>query len=455
MQSTLGLIALPFVAALGYGQIWFGRQRTGFGSFFAANRAIGFWTAALSIPIAWLWSNTIILGPQKAYEGGIAPVLWLAGLNCVGLLSFAICAWQMNRVADPEIPTLTGYIEKRFGTDMVWVYTIGILGTSIYSVVAQLVGAFVLLNYVTGIDKSTLAMLLAPMMLILACARGVQSSFAGDMVKAGMIVLVLVVVLLVAYTAGIDVFDHAVSGVSQKPVDFFDYGMLRFFVIPLAISWISGGALDHQLYQRSRSFSPAAKNAAWVGILPFGVVVLIISSAGFFAPWNVMKGLDHQLAGFVAIQQWMPVMGGVFIIAVAAALLATGASALNASACTWAADIVKPLQPEWSPVMVSRVAMGLILVVCVGIALTGVTLLQLVLFIGAFRGALLFPTLLGLFTKKGLEHSRMFAVSIALTMITGTAVALLSGDPLWGGVVALTISAAVCFVELRRQAVSI
>lgn len=449
MQSFA--LALPLIAALGVAWAWFGRHKAGFDSFFAANRTIGFWAAVIAFPVCWTWANTFIIGPQKAYESGFAAVLWFAALNCVGLFVFAVCAWQMNRVADPSVPTLTGYIRERFGGDMVWVYTIVILGTSVYAVVGQLIGALVLLNYATGFSKVALIIGLAPMMLLIAYPRGVESSFAADMVKAFMIVIVLGVIAFVMEAAGKDVFVHTIQGIAQKPVDIWDPKLLRMFVLPLAISWIAGGALDHQLYQRSRSLAPSAKSAPWYGILPFGVVVLFISSVGFFAPWDVMQGLDHQLAGFVAIQHWFPVMGQVFIITVAAALLATGASALNASASTWAVDIVRPLKPGWSPLSVSRVAMALILILSVGLALSGVTLIQLVLFIGSFRGALLFPTLLGLFTKRRLEPSRLFALSIAMAMCTGPAVAYFTGDNLWGGVTALVLSAVACVFEWRRR----
>lgn len=454
------VLALPLVAMLGVAWVWFGRHTVEAKSFFNANKSIGFWVAVISFPVCWTWANTLIIGPQKAYEDGFAAVFWFAILNAVALFVFAVCMWRMFRVAGSDVSGFTGFVRERFGVEMTWVYTIGILGISVYAVVGQLIGALVLLNYATGLSKEVLIIMLAPSMLVLASWRGIESSFAADMVKAILIATVLVVIMFVMGDAGADTVVKASGGVAQKPPGLWDWSLLRPFVIPLAISWIAGGAVDNQLYQRGFSLDPldpSAKSAVWYGILPFGVVVFVISSVGLLAPIRAMmppvgKALDHQLAGLVAINTWMPMMGNVFIIMVASALLATGASALNASASSWARDIVEPIRPAWSVIAVSRVVMVLITTFSVWLALRGVTLVQMVLFIGSFRGALLFPTLLGLFTtKRRFKCSRLFAPSIVAAMCIGPAVAYFTGDNLWGGIVALTISGLACVVEWRRS----
>lgn len=446
MQSLL--LGAPCVAALALTVVWFGRRKADFGSYFAAHRSIGFSVAVVSFPVCWTWANTLIIGPQKAFQNGLATVAWFSVLNALALAVYALCDTQLRKVAKAHVPTLTGYMQERFGMPMVWVYSIGILGVSAYAVVGQLIGALVLLNYATGWDREMLVVLLAGMMFIIAYPRGIESSFSADMVKACTIGLVLMLAIFVIVEGRGSQGPLPGSGLT----DLLDPGLLRNFVIPLAISWIAGGAVDHQLYQRGRSLSASARTAPWHGILPFGILVFVISSVGFFAPKNTMQGLDPQLAGFVAIEFWVPRAGQAFIVMVAAALLATGASALNASASTWAVDIVRPMNPKLSPLTVSRIATAIIALGSAWLALSGITLVQMVLFIGSFRGALLFPTLYGLFVGKRVEPSPLFAGAIASAMCIGPIVAYASGDNLWGGVAALGLSGLACALELRRNA---
>ncbi len=470
MPSSV-LLGLPFFAAVAVAVSWFGRSKVSYDSFFAANRSIGahplgYFIAAISFPVCWTWANTLIIGPQKAYQDGLASVCWFAFLNALALVVFVLCASQMRKAAGAQVATLTGYISTRFHRDMVWVFTVGICGISVYAAAGQFIGTMVLLEYSLNLGTNATTSLLGMEvgvrtllvfglgagMFALAFMRGVESSFAADLVKALAIVVVLYAACLVFGRGADTEFLPHIGGIKHRSLSLFDWDtLLRPFVIPLAISWISGGALDHQLYQRARSLSPEAAAAPWWGIVPFGIVVFVISALGFFAPWDAMKGLDPQLAGFAAISRWAPALGEVFVVAIAAALLATGASALNAAASSWAVDIVHPLRPHWSRVTVSRVIMLLVLAFSIALALAGVTLLQMVLFIGAFRGALLFPTLLGLFSGKETTPSRVFAWQVGASMALGPLVAWGSGDPMWGGVSALAFSGLACIREWSRN----
>jgi Na+/proline symporter len=460
MQATL-LFGLPLFAVLGLTFAWFGRRQVTFDSHFAANRSIGFFVAAISFPVCWTWANTLIIGPQKAYQAGLGEALWFAALNAMALAIFALCAWRLDRVARAETPTLTGYIKERYAPEMVWVYSVGISGIALYAVVGQFIGALVLIEYATGASKTVLVPMLAVMMALIALPRGVESSFAADMVKASMIAIVLVISLTVFGTTEYSAAGFA--GQRGKGMEFLEPVMLSGFVLPLAISWLAGGALDHQLYQRARSLSPEAKSAVWWGILPFGAVVFVISSLGFLVGPEMMrvvdphsggfKQLDPQLAGFVAVSAWGAEFGRIFVVAVAAALLATGASALNAASSAWAVDIVRPWKPQWSAPWVSRGVMLLTLALAVVLALTGVTLLQMVLFIGAFRGALLFPTLLALWSKKRAAPSAIFAWGVAAAMVVCPLIAWWT-TPFTGGLAALGITAALCLLEWRRNRVA-
>ncbi len=443
MMTTLLYLIIPCAVILLLVLLRFGLARNTFESYFVANRNIGIFLAALSFPVCWLWANTLIIGPQGAYESGISNALWFAFLNGLALFVFAIFSTRAGSVMKSSNYTLTGYIAERFDRRTMLLFMLGILGVCVYAVAGQFIATVVLLQHATGISAPMLAGLLGLMMFSIAASRGLQSSYVADIVKATLIAVMLVAVgIVVARAGGFPALASGFGGIAAPAPDLFDWKLLRDFVIPLAVSWISGGAIDHQLWQRRFALSPNAIRAVWMGIIPFILVVFSISTLGFVAAASHLSMSDHQLAGFVAVNAWLPMGSSAFILMIAAALLATGASALNAAASVWAVDVWrswKPLASEVSALWVSRAVMCGIILLSVMLALKGVTLKQMVLFIGSFRGALFFPMILAFFFIRVRSPSAVFTWGIGSAMIVGPLAAFFSTN-LWGGVVALSIS---------------
>ncbi|MFA7309448.1 MAG: hypothetical protein WC050_00950 [Candidatus Paceibacterota bacterium] len=453
MQEAALYLGTPVVFAVGVLLVWFGIRRTSFSSFFIADRTIGLFAASVSLAVCWIWVFALIVGPQQAYLGGIGPLAWFVGANTAAIVVFALFFFRLRTEFTGQWSTFTEFIRFRFGAGMLGVYTIGISGMMTYAVWAQLTGALALLAYATGADKSSLMALIAFLTLVVAMPRGVQSVFSADMVKALMIGAVLgIAVVVFGHADGVHGLWAGSRGFSGTGPAFLSWPLLRDFGIPVTISLLSGIVIDQQMWQRSLSLrSAAARFAPWIAAAVFFILIASVGALGLAASYLHISVADPQLAGFAVVESILPAGAKVFAFMIAAALLATGASALNAVSSAWAVDALrwwKPASDERTMIRASRIVMVVILLISVFIALAGVTLAQMLLLIGTFRGALFFPTILALFTRGG-EASRSFTVSILVTMVVGPIIAYYT-SVFTAGMIVLSVTALLCGVEWLR-----
>jgi len=111
----------------------------------------------------------------------------------------------------------------------------------------------------------------------------------------------------------------------------------------------------------------------------------------------------------------------VFTLTIVAALVAAGASALNAFSSIGSVNVWKRFKPETtdgSLLAVSRISMVLLVAVGMFVArLPNVQITYLLLLIGAFRGALMLPTIFALFWPK--LHGPSAFIGILVGMAVG------------------------------------
>lgn len=451
MNSAFITLSLPGVAALIFLYARFGRQATTLSSFFVTN--MGAVMGAISIAICWTWSIALIVGPQKGYQGGLPSLAWFCGMNVLAIAVFAIFhQLRLRRWGDSQAKTWTAIVRERFGDRMMGLFTFAIGVVCLYSVSGQFIGTVVLLRHATGIDAHTLVFVLAAIMLVIALPRGIESVVSGDMVKAIAITSVALIALAIfgqAIHSGN--VAQSLGSVGVKTADVFNEKLLTGFGLPVGISLIAAVGIDHQLWQRSFSLSPRARwTAPLLAVVIFGVLVTLIGMLGLAARGAGLKLDDPQLAGFAAAEHFASWGGTAFTLMIAAALIVTGASALNAGANIWALDIVPRWNPSLSRLAVARMVMIVFIAFGIVLALSGVTLEGMLLFIGSFRSALFFPTLLVLLSATAYRRNAVLEASVVLAMVLGPIVAI-TVTPLWGGLTALALSGVGSIHELVRS----
>ncbi len=428
MQNFLGfifLLAFWFFAFFTI-VIWNKKKAKTGENFLLANRSVGYFFGAVSVATAWIWAPALFVASQKAYEQGLPGLFWFTFPNVMALVLFSFLAHRMKILFNFGY-TLPEYIKIRFDKKMQIIYILAIFIVQIYSIILQITAALLLLNLITGIDKSILIVILAFIILSLSLAKGFPSSLSVDAIKAVFITVVGLIIIPWATTlgGGLSNIAQGVGGVSGDFTNIFDKNVALAFGIPISVSLLSGVVIDQQQWQRAFAMKKdIVKKSFLLGALFFLFVPLLLGLLGFAASNSgiAISANETQLVGLFFIKDNLPDIGVyIFSFMVLASLVAAGVAALSAASSVGAIDLFRLFKKDFSDkniVLVSRVTMVVILLIAVSIALIPhIQLLYLILLIGVFRAALIIPTILSLYWSK--ISTNFTFIGVVLGMFVG------------------------------------
>lgn len=411
MQHIYGYFFLTIFWVIGFTAIklW-NRKETNTGVFFLlSNRNVGFLLGAISVATAWIWAPALFVASQKAFEQGIPGLFWFTLPNALALVLFAFLASRMKKIFNRGY-TLPEYIKTRFDKKMQIIYMIAIFVIQIYAVILQVTAALLLLNYITGIDKTVLILILGFIILSLSLIKGFCSSLVIDVIKAIFIAVVGIVIIpwTIHQSGGIQNILQGLGGISGNFRNIFDLKVALAFGIPISVSLLSGVVVDQQQWQRAFAMKDKiAKKSFLLGAVFFAFVPLLLGIIGFAAAGShlAIDANQTQLAGVFLVKNYLPQVGVyIFSFMVLAGLVAAGMAALSAAGSVGAMDLFYLFKKEFSDkntVLISRITMAVILLIALLIALLpNIQLLYLVLLIGVFRAALMVPTILSLYWRN-------------------------------------------------------
>lgn len=395
-------------------------------SFLLSNRNVGFFLGAITVATAWIWAPALFVASQKAYEQGLPGLFWFTFPNAMALVLFSFLASRIKKVFNYGF-TLPEYIKIRFDKKMQIVYMIAVFVIQVYSVILQVTAALLLLNFITGIDKTILIMILGFIIVSLSLIKGFRSSLAIDVIKAAFIAVVgfVIVPWTIDRSGGLSNIIQGIGGISGNFSNIFNMKVALAFGIPISVSLLSGIVVDQQQWQRAFAMkSNIVRKSFLLGAVFFAFVPLLLGVLGFAAAGsNVAIGAGQtQLAGVFLIKNYLPQVGVyVFSFMVLAGLVAAGVAALSAAGSVGAIDLLRLFKKDLSDkntILISRITMIVILLIAISIALIpNIQLLYLMLLIGVFRAALMIPTILSLYWPK-LSTNFTFS-GIVLGMLMG------------------------------------
>ena len=380
-------------------------------SFLVSERNVGFSLGAVSTAVAWVWAGALFLSSQKAYQQGIPGLVWFAAPNALALVLISFLVARMHQVFKKGF-TLPEFMGKRLDQRARVLYIVAIFVSQSYAVIFNLTAALLMLNFVTGIAKPNLILILGGMIVSLSLLKGMRSSLVEDVLKAVLIGIVIFVIVpvVIMKAGGISVLADGLGGVKGTFTNLFDPMVAWTFGVQISISLLSGVVIDQQQWQRAFSMrTNVARKAFLFGGFLFLLVPVMLGLLGYIAA-SPAAGItvlpkQEQLAGFNVVMHLFSGMGTLaFTAMVLAGLVAAGSSALAAVSLIGAIDVYRIWNPAASDrqlLVASRIAMILLALFGMAIALIpNIQLLYLILMVGAFRAALLVPTILALFWPR-------------------------------------------------------
>jgi len=382
-QILLVMIAyMAFIIFLGFYQ---GRKVKTGSDFSIADRKLPGWVAALSERATGESSWALLGLPGAAYATGLLEI-WTA-LGCVFGIVFAwiVLAWRLRDEADKyNAETFTDYIAKRHGEMGKWLRIVGsftIVFFFFFYVGAQFIGGGKTLENLFGIKKIYGMLIVVGLVVPYTIYGGFRSVTYTDVVQA----IIMIVALIAAPIAGIiylanlpegSVFASNISDALHNAGDAYSTltggavlkegtplssalnnvfphmqgivsGLGTGIIIAGAFSWFFGYLGGQPMRFMAITDARQAKIARNIGVLwtiiaYIGALMIGWIGIALFGP----DGLKDQetVMPEVLTTIFHPIIAGILITGVLAAIISTANSLLILSATELSENIVKPLR---------------------------------------------------------------------------------------------------------------
>lgn len=379
-QSTgywfLAIFAVAITLITYYFSRWQGwRTKAGF---LLANRKVGWVLGGFSIASSWIWAPALFVSVQVAYQMGLAGIFWFTLPNILALVIFAIFAPRI-RSRLPEGYTFTQYIKYRLQSRRVHkIFLFPFFFYQLMAVVVQLFAGGSLLALLTGIPLTIIMPILAVIVLIYTLISGFQASVVTDFVQLGLIYVIGIVILPLAWHAagGAHAIGAGIHGI-QNIGSMFDAGVAFSFGIVTAIGLIAGSISDQSNWQRAFAVKEGKVVKAFIfGSILFGIVPIALSTLGFLGANPALhialpQGIDSSMIGVQAVATLLPFWAvTLFVVMLLAGLSSALDAGLSAASSLWVTDVVKP-KDDSHTIKAARLSM------------VGITILGLLISLGA------------------------------------------------------------------------
>ena len=346
-----------FALVLGFGS-FFARYNKTTQDFFFSGRRFSWWLITMSIVATGVGSHSFLKYSSKAYEHGFSSTMTY--MNDWFFMPMFLFGW-LPIVYYTKIRSIPDYFQRRFNSGVRVLATIAILGYMIGYIAIGFLTMGKTLEPVLGLDLYTI-------IFIVAIISGIYITFGGqtaviftDLAQGFILIFagILVFLMGVNYVGGFSAFWNALSPEFKLPLAHFNHPANFNFV---GIFWQDGVAgsvgflfMNQGLIMRfmaCKSVNEGRKAAAFNVLVLLPISTIVVSNAGWTGKaisivtpeaWNAATKLDHVFTQVAYLITGSEVVFAFVIAAVAAALMSTVDTLINAVAAVVINDVYRPL----------------------------------------------------------------------------------------------------------------
>lgn len=431
----LGFISLYLLGTLGVGW-WASRRVRTTADFVVAGKQLPMFIAACALFATWFGSETVMGASSEFIENGVIGVIEdpFGAALCL-LLAGLLIARPLYKL---NLLTFSDFFRKRFNRTTEVVSAFFMVPSYFSWIAAQLIALAILLQAVSGLDRTYGVLLCTTLVLVYTYIGGMWSVTITDFVQTIAIIvgLVALAVDMVIKVGGVD------NMLASAPPDFF-----RFFPEPEPINivhwfaaWMTiglGSIPQQDVFQRVMAARTvrASVNACYTSAfmyLSIAALPLIIGYCGRMLYPELLENGDVQMMiPHLVLQHSGLGLQILFFGALLSAILSTCSGAMLAPATVIGENLVKPLFKDVTDAQLLRIMRYSVVGVAVvtgGMALVRSNIYELVGESSAFSLVSLFTPLIA-----GLYWKRATARGAVASMIAGIVVWYLA--VLWTGAV--------------------
>lgn len=432
MNATIVSIVVIYLLVTVAIGVWATRRTKNTADYFIAGRSLGMFVIAMAVFTSIQSGFGVLGGTGLTFDVGLGG--FVAGIGFAAPLGFALAwflagkrMWKLGNLG--EVYTLGDVVERRYNSRGVrgWIGFAVALGVIGYLGVQVQATGFVMAS-VFGVSTTTGAFIGLFILGVYAVGGGIIAGVYTDLLQGIIMVGVSVVVFFLALNAGGGILNITQSLQAEDVALASPFGTVSILTIACYFVLFSLGAAGQPQLLTKFLMTRSTQELKW-GALVSGVSYLItmmlVASVGlaalslsFQGGFPALDSPDEALPSFL-LQYTPPVIAGLALAGILAAIMSTGDAFLNLGAASLVRDIPRsaglevPNQLFWS-----RVSVAALLVISFLFSLYLDTLVALlgVFGWGTFAAAIFPAVVLGLAWPRATRQGAIWSIAISLVI---------------------------------------
>ncbi len=411
-----------------------GKKEENADGYMTAGNNLGFGISAASMTATWIWAASMYASATSGYTYGISgPIHY--GLWGALMILFIYPFGKRIRAIAPKAHTLAEVLYVRHGRSSQLMLAGSNIVGSLISLMSNFIAGGVLISLLSPFNFTQGVFAVAAGVLLYTLWSGFRASVLTDFVQVvAMLGAVAIIVPFIFFAADFPAaFETGASNLTAEQGNFFSSVAFMeqgapYIAAVLAYA-IGNQTIAQRLFAVKESLIKPTFITATVG---YGAMVIGVGMLGVLALYLGFEptgGDPNNIIPGMASEYLPPVLLALFFIMIIGALSSTADSDLAALSSIMMADVYgqnvagKEKANPKTMLLVGRITMVLATAVAVAFASLQLNILDLLVFVGALWGALVFPVLASFYwgkvTGRAFTTSVLAALSVFLPVRFG------------------------------------
>ncbi|MGZ2222932.1 sodium:solute symporter family protein [Glutamicibacter nicotianae] len=404
-----------------------GKKKENADDYMTAGNKIGFGISAASMTATWIWASSMYASATSGYTYGISGPIHYGLWGALMILFIYPFGKRIRKVA-PRAHTLAEVMHARHGRSSQLMLAGSNIVGSVISLMSNFIAGGVLISMLSPFNFIQGVLAVAAGVLLYTLWSGFRASVLTDFVQVvAMLGAVAIIVPVIFFAAGFPAaFETGASNLTPQQSNFFSseafLGQGAPYIAAVLAYAIGNQTIAQRLFAVREDLIKPTFITATVGygamVIGVGMLGVLALYLGFEPSGGDMNNLIPEMAA-----SYLPgVLLALFFIMIIGALSSTADSDLAALSSIMMADVYgqnvagKDKADPKKMLLIGRATMVVATALAVAFASMQLNILDLLVFVGALWGALVFPVLASFYWKKVTNKAFTVSVLVALAI---------------------------------------
>ena len=435
--TALSATAVVLLLLLFYGGTMFmsmriARRDENADSYMTAGHKIGFGISAASMTATWIWASSMYASVNSGYLYGVSGPIHYGLWGALMILFIYPFGRRIRKVA-PQAHTLAEVMFARHGrSSQLMLAGSNILG-SVISLTSNFIAGGALISMLSPFSFIQGVIVIAGGVLLYTLWSGFRASVLTDFaqVLAMLGAVVIIVPSIFFFLGGVELFSSGAQNLTPQQQSFFSSDAFLNQGAPYIAAVLAYAIGNQTIAQRLFAVREDLIKPTFItATIGYGATIIGIGMVGVLALYAGISPADgdpNNLLPQVAAEYLPGLLVAVFIIMIIGSLSSTADSDLAAMSSIAMTDVYgqsmrsrgRTPNPR-TMLTIGRVTMILATVAALVFANIRFNILDLLVFVGALWGALVFPVIASFYWKKVTNSAFTVSVLVALAVFLPT-----------------------------------